>query len=59
LPSKIWQTIGDALIHVSFDVLCSWFLISSTHNKSDTGSLVLVSCPYKGDAGSLVLVSCP
>jgi hypothetical protein len=23
LPSKIWQTLGDALIRVSFDVSCS------------------------------------
>jgi hypothetical protein len=23
LPSKIWQTLGDALIRVSFDVICS------------------------------------
>jgi hypothetical protein len=23
LPNKIWQTIGDALIHVSFYVICS------------------------------------
>jgi hypothetical protein len=23
LTSKIWQTLGDALIHVSFDVICS------------------------------------
>jgi hypothetical protein len=23
LPSKIWQTLGDALIRVSFDVNCS------------------------------------
>jgi hypothetical protein len=23
LPSKIWQTLGDALICVSFDVICS------------------------------------
>jgi hypothetical protein len=22
LPSKIWQTLGDALIRVSFDVIC-------------------------------------
>jgi hypothetical protein len=22
-PSKIWQTLGDALIRVSFDVTCS------------------------------------
>jgi hypothetical protein len=29
LPSKIWQTLGDALIRVSFDVIYSWFLISS------------------------------
>jgi hypothetical protein len=29
LPSKIWQTLGDALIRVSFDVICSWFRISS------------------------------
>jgi hypothetical protein len=29
LPSKIWQTLGDALICVSFDVIYSWFCISS------------------------------
>jgi hypothetical protein len=23
LPSKIWKTLGDALIRVSFDVICS------------------------------------
>jgi hypothetical protein len=23
LPSKIWQTLGDTLIRVSFDVICS------------------------------------
>jgi hypothetical protein len=23
LPSKFWQTLGDALIRVSFDVICS------------------------------------
>jgi hypothetical protein len=23
LPSKIWQTLGGALIRVSFDVICS------------------------------------
>jgi hypothetical protein len=23
LPSKIWQTLGDASIRVSFDVICS------------------------------------
>jgi hypothetical protein len=23
LPSKIWQTLGDALIHISFDVIRS------------------------------------
>jgi hypothetical protein len=23
LPSKIWQTLGDALIRVAFDVICS------------------------------------
>jgi hypothetical protein len=23
LPSKIWQTLGDAPIRVSFDVICS------------------------------------
>jgi hypothetical protein len=29
LSSKIWQTLGDALIRVSFDVICSWFCITS------------------------------
>jgi hypothetical protein len=29
LPSKIWQTLGDALIRVSFDVIYSWFRLSS------------------------------
>jgi hypothetical protein len=23
LPSKIWQTLGDAIIRVPFDVICS------------------------------------